>query len=148
VTIHLAFDQLQVIDLSFGLSIAPGHGEGSAYRTGVLLQPGSKRFHCRHATFAGFGEPGIQFSTGCCGIGLVAGVAPTHKGGEPAGEHGHGRGVLILFDTCDRCSVGCWQHCGELHEQPRDGSVKNLGRYAASGIAWWPKRPSSTAALT
>ncbi len=29
-----------------------------------------------------------------------------------------------------------------------DGSVKNLGRYAASGIAWWPKRPSSTAALT
>ncbi len=30
----------------------------------------------------------------------------------------------------------------------RDGSVKNLGRYAASGIAWWPKRPSSTAALT
>jgi len=28
------------------------------------------------------------------------------------------------------------------------GSVKNLGRYAASGIAWRPKRPSSTAALT
>ncbi len=28
------------------------------------------------------------------------------------------------------------------------GSVKNLGRYAASGIAWWPKRPSSTAAPT
>ncbi len=27
-------------------------------------------------------------------------------------------------------------------------SVKNLGRYAASRIAWWPKRPSSTAALT
>ncbi len=27
-------------------------------------------------------------------------------------------------------------------------SVKNLGHYAASGIAWWPKRPSSTAALT
>ena len=22
-----------------------------------------------------------------------------------------------------------------------DGSVKKLGRYAASGIAWWPKRP-------
>ena len=28
------------------------------------------------------------------------------------------------------------------------GSVKNLGRYAASWIAWWPRRPSSTAALT
>ncbi len=28
------------------------------------------------------------------------------------------------------------------------GSVKNLGRYAASWIACWRKRPSSTAALT
>jgi transposase len=30
----------------------------------------------------------------------------------------------------------------------REGSVKNLGRYAASWIAGWPRRPSSTAALT
>ena len=29
-----------------------------------------------------------------------------------------------------------------------DGSVKNLGRYAASWTAGWPNRPSSTAALT
>jgi hypothetical protein len=28
------------------------------------------------------------------------------------------------------------------------GSVKNLGCYAASWIGWWPKRPSSSAALT
>ena len=28
------------------------------------------------------------------------------------------------------------------------GSGRNLGRYAASWIACWPKRPSSTAALT
>jgi NADPH:quinone reductase-like Zn-dependent oxidoreductase len=32
--------------------------------------------------------------------------------------------------------------------QLAEGSVKNLGRYAASWIAWWPNRPSSTAALT
>jgi len=29
-----------------------------------------------------------------------------------------------------------------------EGSVKNLGLYAASWIAGWPNRPSSTAALT
>ncbi len=29
-----------------------------------------------------------------------------------------------------------------------EGSVKNLGRYAANWNAFWPKRPSSTAALT
>jgi len=33
-------------------------------------------------------------------------------------------------------------------DQDLSGSVKNLGRYAASWIAWWPNRPSSTAALT
>ncbi len=32
--------------------------------------------------------------------------------------------------------------------QVQDGSVKNLGRYAASWSAWWPNRPSSRAALT
>ncbi len=30
----------------------------------------------------------------------------------------------------------------------KHGSVRNLGHYAASWISWWPKRPSSTAALT
>ncbi len=34
------------------------------------------------------------------------------------------------------------------HAQSALGSVKNLGHYAASWSAWWPKRPSSTAALT
>jgi len=36
----------------------------------------------------------------------------------------------------------------EAAERGGIGSVKNLGRYAASWIACWPKRPSSTAALT
>jgi len=36
----------------------------------------------------------------------------------------------------------------DLRERVFAGSVKNLGRYAASWIAWWPNCPSSTAALT
>jgi len=35
-----------------------------------------------------------------------------------------------------------------LRLQHGPGSVKNLGRYAANWNAFWPKRPSSTAALT
>jgi len=35
-----------------------------------------------------------------------------------------------------------------IQNAAEDGSVKNLGRYAASWIAGWPNRPSSTAALT
>ncbi len=37
---------------------------------------------------------------------------------------------------------------GQANAQVAYGSVKNLGHYAASWSAWWPKRPSSTAALT
>jgi len=41
-------------------------------------------------------------------------------------------------------------HCFSLSLRDVEtiGSVKNLGRYAASWIAGWPRRPSSTAALT
>ncbi len=39
------------------------------------------------------------------------------------------------------CGFNGWQHLAK-------GSVKNLGRYAASWTAGWPNRPSSTAALT
>ncbi len=40
-------------------------------------------------------------------------------------------------------------HAGRLTGiEMRGGSVKNLGRYAANWNAFWPKRPSSTAALT
>ena len=38
--------------------------------------------------------------------------------------------------------------CSVRAKRGGDGSIKNLGRYAASWIACWPKRPSSTAALT
>jgi len=119
-TIHLAFDQLQAIDLSFGLSIAPTHGEGGAHCVAVLLQPGRKRLHRRHAAPAGFDEPGIQFSTGRHGVGLVAGVALAYQKGELAGEHGHGRGVPVLLHARDHCGVGRRQRCGRLHEQPRE----------------------------
>ena len=53
----------------------------------------------------------------------------------------------ILFDR--EASTG--KACGliaQAAERCVDGSGKNLGRYAASWIACWPKRPSSTAALT
>jgi hypothetical protein len=46
------------------------------------------------------------------------------------------------------------QHTGDPEQpigdaaQGATGSGKNLGRYAASGAACRPKRPSSTAALT
>jgi len=40
------------------------------------------------------------------------------------------------------------QFAGDGDQDDLGGSVKDLGRYAASWIACWLKRPSSTAALT
>ncbi len=56
----------------------------------------------------------------------------------------------LLADRDDLASIvrpmlAAWR---QLREQVAVGSVKNLGRYAASWIAWWPNRPSSRAALT
>jgi len=71
----------------------------------------------------------------------------------PGLRRGSGIAVFDLIDDVDvgnrSASVTTFQMKGEpTTGEARDGSVKNLGRYAASGIAWWPKRPSSTAALT
>ncbi len=51
-------------------------------------------------------------------------------------------------DVLREQNTALFQENAALRQQVADGSVKNLGRYAASWIAWWPKRPSSTAALT
>jgi len=50
------------------------------------------------------------------------------------------RGLVRKFQQLGRRSDG-------TKVEDTRGSVKNLGRYAASWIVWWPNRPSSTAAL-
>jgi len=66
----------------------------------------------------------------------VQDVALSVLGGlpDPQDLHHAGRRVHLVND--------------DLGRHGRQGSVKNLGRYAASWSAWWPSRPSSTAALT
>ena len=54
-------------------------------------------------------------------------------------------GARQVFALADR---GGWLESVDTIPEPHEGSVKNLGRYAASWIAGWPNRPSSTAALT
>ncbi len=76
------------------------------------------------------------------------------------GREGEERGFLKLLRDCTerhrteaalarlRQLSGARKTEATRRAEERDGSVKNLGRYAASWIAWWPKRPSSSAALT
>ncbi len=57
--------------------------------------------------------------------------------------------MVVLFGAiCPARGIGVALVLPFANAEMMNGSVKNLGRYAASWIAWWPKRPSSTAALT
>ena len=51
---------------------------------------------------------------------------------------------LALFEL----HLATAEKASDRRAQANAGSGKNLGRYAASWIACWPKRPSSTAART
>jgi len=80
------------------------------------------------------------------------------KAGLPQAE----MNVAVMLDSGrgvpqDVKQAATWYARAALHGNRRaaydlgqiyEGSVKNLGHYAASWSAWWPKRPSSTAALT
>jgi len=52
------------------------------------------------------------------------------------------------LEIAGRCSFSLSELRYQYPDEADVGSVKNLGHYAASWSAWWPKRPSSTAALT
>jgi len=103
------------------------------------------------------------------GKGLLTGLGTLITGGDS----GIGRAVAIAYaregadvaisylsdeqadaDETRRWVENAGRRCLLLPGDIRDpawcqaGSVKNLGHYAASWSAWWPKRPSSTAALT
>src|SRR5215210_4851040 len=61
----------------------------------------------------------------------------------------HLAGILTTASSCDRTRA-LQAKISRARDQLLTGSGKNLGRYAASWIACWPRprRPSSTAALT
>src|SRR5690242_2372584 len=98
-TEHLAFDELETIDLSFRLSIAPRGGESGADRAAVSFQPGGEGFHGRDARYTSLGKPVRQLSPGRVDVSLIAGVAGAHERGEPAGQFCDGGSLRVLLDT-------------------------------------------------
>ena len=58
--VALTLQQLEAVDLSLGLSAAPGFSERGAHRGAVLLQPGGKGLDCGDAACTGLGQPPLQ----------------------------------------------------------------------------------------
>ena len=115
-TEHLAFDQLQPINLSFGLSIAPGSCESGTNRATIPPQSGGECLDDGHAGGTGFGKPGIQISRGRIDICLLAGAARADESGEPARQFRDDCSVVVLLDPGDGRGVGGGQHGRRLHE--------------------------------
>jgi hypothetical protein len=113
---HLAFDHLETIDLSFGLSIAPGGCESGIYRAAISSQSGGKCLDDGHAGGTGLGKPGSQISRSRTDVCLLAGVASADECGEAARQFCDDGSVVVLLDPGDGCSIGGCQHGMRLHE--------------------------------
>ena len=115
-TEHLAFDQLQPINLSFGLSIAPRGRESGANCATISLQSGGEGLDDGHAGCTGFGKPGIQISRGRMDICLLADVACADESGELARQFRDDCSVVVLLEPGDGRSVGGRQHGRRLYK--------------------------------
>ena len=113
---HLAFDQLETIDLSFCLSIAPGGRESGVYCAAVSLQSGGECLDDGHTGCTGFGKPGLQISRGGMDVCLLAGVAGANESGEPLSQLCDDGSVVVLLDSGNGCNIGGCQHGWRLRE--------------------------------
>ena len=115
-TEHLAFDQLQPIHLSFGLSIAPGGCESSANRASISLQSGGECLDDGHAGCTGVGKPGLQISRSRMDVCLLSGIARTDQSGKPARQLRDDGSVGVLLDPGNGGGVSSGKHGRRLHE--------------------------------
>ena len=72
-----ALQQLEAVDLSLGLTAAPGRGQGGAHRSLVHCQPGGERLSGGTAARTRLGQPGAQLRLG------AAGAAPSRRPRTP-----------------------------------------------------------------
>ena len=100
-TEHLAFDQLQTINLSFSLSIAPRGRESGANRAAVCSQSGGEGLDDGHAGGTGVGKSGIQISRSRMDVCLLADVARADESGELSRQLCNDGSVVVLLDPGD-----------------------------------------------
>lgn len=113
---HLAFDELETIDLSFRLSIAPRCGERGVDRADVSVEPGGERFHSRDTRCTGLGKPVCQLRLSHLGVCLIAGVAGAHESGELARQFRDDGRLRVLLNARNDRGIRWRQICRWLHE--------------------------------
>ncbi len=59
-SIHLALDEFELVDLTFGLTAAPGHGQRCLDSRLILAEAGGKGFDHRGAAGSRVIQPGFQ----------------------------------------------------------------------------------------
>jgi len=129
--VALPLQQLEPIDLTFGLAAAPGFSEGSAHRGPVLLQPGGERLDGGDAARARLGKPGVQVGRRRDRRCRLPDVAPADESGEPTREGGDLGGLLVLLGPPDGRGVRGRQCFGRTYQQPRKLLGRGQGRARA-----------------
>ena len=99
-SVALALDQLEAVDLAFGLAAAPGLGQGSPDGGGIGLQPRSEARDRRCATGLRLHDPGAELRDGIPALGC----RPAHTRGpdedsEAASQVGDGPGDRVALDV-------------------------------------------------
>ena len=98
--VALALDQLEPVDLAFGLAAAPRLGQGSPNRGGVTVQSRGEGGDCRSAASPRFRDPRVEIR----GAIPPPGRRPVHtrgadEGGEAARRASDRLGGFVLLDV-------------------------------------------------
>ena len=78
-TVHLAFEELQTIDMSFGLAVAPRQRESCSHGSQIVLQASSEAAHLGGTAAGQALQPSVELS----------GTPPMHEPEELPGEAPH-----------------------------------------------------------
>ena len=119
--VALSFQELEAVDLAFGLTAAPGPGQGGAHSCTICFQPGSESRDGGSAACAGIGQPGTQLGNR---VGRSAAVPPAgdaaspHQRREPTGELHDSCSLLVLLDMGGHSRVGDAEGRDGLDQQP------------------------------
>ncbi len=96
--VALPFEQLEPVDLAFGLSVAPGQGQGSTDRGAILLQTGGECLDGADAASTSLGQPGIEVRQGRNKVFRLPDAAAANQGGEPPRQGSDEGSLFVLLD--------------------------------------------------
>ncbi len=100
--VHLALEELELRDLTFGLGVTPRSGQSGPDGITILLKALRKGFYCTHVTRASLAQPLLEGDAGHSRLGTARGAPLAHQFSEATGQINDTCSLLILCDASQR----------------------------------------------